>query len=436
MTQPLVLPRLKPLSPRKSATLCVLDIGCSKVVCLIAKLEPVESSDALRGRTHRARILGIGHQRSRGVKAGVVVNMEEAEASVRLAVDAAERMARVQVESVIVANAGGRLSAACFQANVPIYGAGVTANDLHRVLEATALRTAQPGRSVLHSLPNGFALDGASGIRDPRGMMGEKLGAQFHVVSADSAALRNLMLAIERCHLSVEAVVATPYAAGLSVLVDDEAQLGAIVLDIGGGSVSTGVFQDSKLVHADAFAIGGRHVTMDIARVLNIPLRDAERLKTLHGSAIFSPSDERETLPIVQVAEDRDNPAHIPRAHLNRIIAPRVEEILELARDRLNAAGHPVAGRRVVLTGGASQLTGLPDAARRILGGQIRIGRPLGVQGLPDSAKNPGFAVAVGLLIYPQFSAGEYFEPGRSGAAAPVSKGYFGRMGRWLRESF
>jgi cell division protein FtsA len=175
---------------------------------------------------------------------------------------------------------------------------------------------------------------------------------------------------------------------------------------------------------------------MDVARVLNIPLRDAERLKTLHGSAISSSSDERETLAIVQVAEDREAPAHIPRAHLNRIIAPRVEEILELARDRLNAAGHPVDGRRVVLTGGGSQLTGLPEAARRILGGQIRVGRPLGVQGLPDSAKNPGFAVSVGLLIYPQFAAGEYFEPGRQGRAAPAGKGYFGRVGRWLKESF
>ncbi len=363
--------------------------------------------------------------------------MEEAEASIRLAVDAAERMAKVQVESVIVANSGGRLGSVGYNANVPIHGPGVSDGDLHRVLEATALRTAQRGRSVLHSLPSGFSLDGAAGIRDPRGMMGESLGANLHIVSADSAALRNLMLAIERCHLQVEAVVATPYASGLSVLVDDEATLGAVVLDIGGGSVSIGVFEDSRLVHADAFALGGRHVTMDIARVLNIPLRDAERLKTLHGSAICSPSDDHETLAVVQVAEDRSHPAHIPRAHLNRIIAPRVEEILELVRDRLNASGHPVlSGRRVVLTGGASQLTGLPEAARRIIGGQIRVGRPLGAQGLPDSAKNPGFAAAVGLLIYPQFAGSEYFEPGRHGRPVAVQAGYLGRVGRWLKESF
>jgi cell division protein FtsA len=300
------------------------------------------------------------------------------------------------------------------------------------------LRTAQPGRAVLHSLPTGYALDGAAGIRDPKGMMGERLGADLHVVTADSAALRNLLLAVERCHLSVEAVVATPYASGLAVLVDDEAVLGATVLDLGGGSVGMGVFRDGRLVHADAVAVGGKHITMDIARGLNTRLSDAERLKTLYGSAISSPSDDRETLSVMQVGEERDSPIQVPKSQLARIIRPRVEEILELARDRLKAAGFgATSGSRIVLSGGSSQLTGLPEAARRILGGQVRVGRPLGVQGMPESAKNPGFAAAVGLLIYPQFSGIEHFEPSRAGhRTAPQSDGYFGRVGRWLKESF
>jgi cell division protein FtsA len=431
------LPRMKPISARKSAILCVLDVGASKVVCLIAKLIPAEPSDMLRGRTHRARILGIGHQRSRGIKAGVVIDMDETEAAVRLAVDAAERMAGVQVESVIVANSGGRLGSAYYHASVPLAG-GVGESDLHRVREATSLHTAQPGRSILHSLPTSYSLDAARGIRDPKGMMGERLGADLHVVSADSAALSNLLLAIERCHLSVEVVVATPYASGLAVLVDDESSLGATVLDVGGGSVGMGVFRNGKLVHADAVAIGGKHITMDIARGLNTRLSDAERLKTLHGSAMSSPSDDRESLSVMQVGEEGDSPVHVPKSHLARIIGPRVEEILELSRDRLKAAGFATsAGSRIVLSGGSSQLTGLPDAAKRILGGQVRIGRPLGVQGLPESAKNPGFAAAIGLLIYPQFAADEHFEPGRGGAAySRPSKSYIGRVGRWLKESF
>ena len=185
-------------------------------------------------------------------------------------------------------------------------------------------------------------------------------------------------------------------------------------------------------------AVGGKHITMDIARGLNTRLSDAERLKTLYGSAISSPSDDRESLSVMQVGEEGDSPIHIPKSQLARIIRPRVEEILELARDRLKAAGFAASsGSRIVLSGGTSQLTGLPDAARRILGGQIRIGRPLGVQGMPEAAKSPGFAAAVGLLIFPQFSGLEHFEPGRAGQGmAPQSENYFGRVGRWLKESF
>ncbi len=438
MTAFVTLPRIKKISARKSAILCVLDVGASKVVCLIAKLIPAAPSEMLRGRTHRTKILGIGHQRSRGIKGGVVIDMDETEAAVRLAVDAAERMAGVQVESVIVANVGGRLGSAYFHASVPIVGTGVGDADLHRVLEATSLRTAQPGRAVLHSLPTGYTLDGAAGIRDPKGMMGERLGADLHVVSADSAALRNLLLAVERCHLSVEAVVATPYASGLAVLVDDEAVLGSTVLDIGGGSVGMGVFRDGRLAHADAVAVGGKHITMDIARGLNTRLTDAERLKTLYGSAISSQSDDREMLTVKPVGDEGESLIHVPKSQLARIIKPRVEEMLELARDRLKAAGFPVvSGSRIVLSGGSSQLTGLPEAARQILGGQIRVGRPLGVQGMPESAKNPGFAAAVGLLIYPQFSGVEHFEPSRAGPRmAQQPEGYFGRVGRWLKDSF
>ncbi len=245
-------------------------------------------------------------------------------------------------------------------------------------------------------------------------MIGDELGADMHVVSSDSAAARNLMLAIERCHLDVEAMVATPYAAGLSALVDDEAEIGTALVDLGGGTTTIGVFAGGRLTHIDAVAVGGNHVTMDIARGLTIRLSDAERLKNLYGSCISSPSDERETISVAQVGEDGDHPIHMPKSHLVRIIRPRVEEILELVRDRLQAAGFgPEAGRRLVLTGGAAQLTGIPEAARRIVSNQVRVGRPLGIQGLPESAKSPAFSAAVGLLVYPQVAGIEHFEPRR-----------------------
>jgi len=431
-------PRLRQLSVRKSAVLSVLDIGTTKVACLIARLVPAEASDMLRGRTHRCKILGIGHQRSRGIKAGAVVDMDEAENAIRLAVDAAERMAGVQVESVIVNLSGGRPSSQLYHAKVAMGGKAVTDNDIHRVLEAAASRTDQQGRALLHSLPTGFSLDSTRGIRDPKGMIGDTLGADMHVVSCDGAAARNLMLAIERCHLDVEALVSTPYAAGLSALVDDEAEMGAALVDMGGGTTTIGVFADGHLTHVDAIAVGGNHVTMDIARGLTIRVSDAERLKTLYGSCISSPSDERETISVAQVGEDGEHPSHVPKSHLVRIIRPRVEEILELVRDRLKAAGFaPQAGRRLVLTGGAAQLNGMPEAARRIISNQVRIGRPLGIQGLPESAKSPAFSAALGLLIYPQVAGIEHFEPRRRVVLQSTgTDGYMSRMGRWLRESF
>jgi cell division protein FtsA len=432
-------PRLKPLSSRKSATLSVLDIGTSKIVCLVAELYPVEQSEILRGRTHLARIIGIGHQRSVGLKGGAVVDLESAENSIRQAVHSAERMAKVEIQSVIVNLTGGRLASQHFEAQIPVRQGPVTPSDVHRVLEAASAHSYVPGRTVLHALPTGFSLDAQSGILDPSGMVGERLGVDLHVVTAEAAAARNLMLAVERCHLGVEAVISTPYAAGLSALVDDEAEMGCAVVDMGGGTTSVGVFHGGHLVHVDAFAVGGHHVTMDIARGLTTRVSAAERLKTLYGSAIASASDDRDIVAVPQVDEDeRDVPNHLPKSHLVRIIKPRVEEIVELVRDRLRNAGFAAqAGRRVVLTGGASQLMGLPEVARRVLEGQVRVGRPLGIKGLPEAAKGPAFSAAVGLLVYPQVAHAEHFEPrGQGFFAGTGTDGYFSRVGRWLRESF
>jgi cell division protein FtsA len=431
-------PRMRPVSTRKTALLSVLDVGTSKVVCLVARLDPMEPSDMLRARTHRCRILGIGHQRSAGVKGGMIVDMDEAENAIRRAVDAAERMAGVQVESVIVNVTGGRVGSQLYNAQVAVQGRAVSEDDTHRVLEACVARTQNQGKAVLHSLPTGFSLGDMRSIRDPKGMIGEALGVDMHVVSCDATAARNLMLAIERCHLSIEAMVATPYAGGLSTLVDDEAELGTAIIDMGGGTTSLGVFSGGSLVRVDAIALGGNHVTMDLARGLNTRLADAERLKTLYGTCLASASDERETIAVTSVGDDGDHPTHLPKSHLVRIIKPRVEEILELTRDRLAKGGFSMhAGSRIILAGGASQLTGMAEAARRIFKGQIRLGRPLGIAGLPESAKNPSFSAVVGLLVYPQVAGIEHFRPGRGDSEqANGTNGYIARVGRWLRDSF
>ncbi len=437
MKHPMVPPRMKQLSPRRGATLAAIDVGTSKIACLIARLTPLTKVAPGDWRTHRIRILGIGHQRSRGVKNGLVVDMDEAESAIRQTVDAAERMAGVQLEGIIVSASGGRLASQHFAATTSIGGREVSDFDVHRVLEASATHHLHRGRVALHSLATGFSLDGVGGVHDPRNMIGEELGVDLHVATCDQAAVRNLALAVERGHLAIEAMAAAPYAAGLAVLEPDEAEMGVIVVDMGAGSTSLAVFAGGALTHVDAVVLGGNHVTMDIARGLDVRLSDAERLKTFHGAAIASPSDDRETITFDHVGESGQHPVHAPKSHLVRIIRPRVEETLEFLRDRLAKAGYPAgASRRVVLTGGACQLTGAPEAARRILGGQVRVGRPIGVEGLPEAARSPAFATAAGLFVYPQVAGREYFEPRREQKLATGTDGYMSRVGRWLKESF
>ncbi|WP_094505134.1 cell division protein FtsA [Brucella thiophenivorans] len=424
---------------RKVRLLTVLDVGSSKVSCVIARLRPHESGVLLPGRTHRMEVLGIGHQRSRGVKSGVIIDLDAAEQSIRLAVDAAERMAGLTVDSLIVNISAGRLKSETFTASVNLGGHEVEQTDIRRVLSAGAKQALAAERHLVHSLPVGYTLDGERGIRDPLGMLGDSLGVDMHVLTADAAPLRNLELCVNRCHLSVEAIVATPYASGLAALVGDEAEMGAACIDMGGGTTTISVFSEGKFIHADAVAIGGNHVTMDVARGFSTRMEDAERLKVMYGSALPSAADDRDLISVPPIGDDeRDVPNQYPRSVLTRIIRARVEETLELVRDRLNQSGlGHIVGKRVVLTGGASQLPGMPEAARRILARNVRIGRPLGIAGLPEAAKGAAFSATVGLLIYPQVAGIE--ERSVKAASSGLMTGTGGRIqrvGRWLRESF
>jgi len=431
-----ITPKMKPISPRRSAIVAILDIGTSKIVCVIARLRPQTSQDTLRHRSHGVQVLGIGHTEARGIKAGAVINLAQAEAAVRHAVDLAERAASVQLESVILSVSAGRIGSELYTATVNVAGS-ITENDISSVLTASSDHSVREGRVLLHSLPIGYALDGVRGIGEPRGMLAREFGVDMHAVTCDITAARNLMLVVERCHLSIETMVAAPYAAGLSVLADDEAELGAALVDMGAGTTTTAVFSSGRFVHADSFALGGQHVTMDLARGLNTPVAEAERIKTLHGSVIGGSSDERDMISVPRVGEDEQEPPQfVSRANLVRIIKPRVEEILEMVRDRLAASPFSAEPRaRVIFTGGASQLTGVPELAANILNRPVRLGRPLGISGLPDAAKGPAFAVAAGLLVYPQAAHLEHFEPRRT-RQLMTGTGYIARVGRWLRESF
>lgn len=435
------LPVMRPLSAKRSTIVSVLDVGTSKVCCIIAKLRPRGESEMLPGRTHTIEVLGIGHQKARGIKAGVIIDLDAAEHSIRLAVDAAERMAGVTVESLIVNVSAGRLVSEAFSADIDLGGHPVRDEDIAQVLRAGAEHALAHERSVVHSLPIGYSLDEEHGISDPRHMLGDKLGVDMHVVTAENPPLRNLELCINRSHLSVEAMVATPYASGLAALVEDEAEMGVACIDFGAGTTTLSVFMAGRFVFTDAIAVGSHHVTMDIARGFSTRIDEAEKLKVLHGSALVGSNDDTAMVAVPQIGDEGDSGHQVPRAHLTRIVRPRVEEILELVRDRLNRSGFAGAvGKRLVLTGGGSQLNGLGEVARRVLARNVRLGRPLGVKGLPAAAKGAAFSTAIGLLIYPQMAQLENFSShGQSRSRtikATGTQGPIAKFSSWLRESF
>jgi cell division protein FtsA len=254
-------------------------------------------------------------------------------------------------------------------------------------------------------MPLTFAVDDTTGIADPRGLHCATLTARLHVIDAAATALRSLGACIARCDLDIAELVSAPMAAGLATLVPDERELGATVLDMGGGTTGMAVFAEGQLLHTAQLPVGGAHVTNDLARVLSTPVAHAERLKTLYGNVEGSPDDERELLPVPLVGEEDHQMARIPRSMVVNIIRPRLEETFEMVRDRLDSSGlNRAAGGRVVLTGGACQLSGAREMAARMLNRQVRLGRPHGLRGLPDSASGPAFATAAGLLSW---AAGE-----------------------------
>ena len=254
-------------SAPRTETVSVLDIGSTKITCIIARLKPCDDMDVLHGRTHRIEVAGIGHQKSRGIKSGFVVNLDEAEQAIRMAVDTAERMAGLTVESLIVNTSAGRLKSTIISANIALNGQTVTQADVRRLVATGMQRCAETDREIVHAFPTAFTLDGDIGIADPIGLSGETLGVSIHLMTADSGPQRNLELCVNRAHLAVANFVATPFASGLAALVADEAQLGAACVDFGGGTTSIGIFSGGKFVHGTVLPIGGQHITMDIAQI-------------------------------------------------------------------------------------------------------------------------------------------------------------------------
>jgi len=419
---------LKKKNPAKvrNGLVAALDIGTTKVSCFIAK----------PGGIGGARILGIGHHVSKGLRCGTIIDMDAAEAAIRSTVEAAEQMAGDNIHGVMVNVAGANLQSRLIAYEISIAGHQIGDPDLRRVLDLSSPFAEKPAdHELIHAIPVGYSIDGNRGVRDPRGMYGQRLGVNVHLVTAASGPIRNLLATIARCHLDVEAMMVAPYASALASLVDDEIQLGVTLIDMGGGTTTVAVFFDGELVHAGCVPVGGVHVTNDIARGLSTPLAQAERMKTLYGNAIPSPADDREMITVPLIGDDGGvESQQVPRSMLVGIIRPRIEETFELVRAHLENTGFDkVAGRRVVLTGGASQMPGVREVAGLILDKQVRLGRPKPIEGLAESVSGPAFSTCAGLLLAALKKPAE-----AQGAYRPSEEpnGRLGRIGQWIRENF
>ena len=414
---------------RRPGIVGLLDVGTSKVAAaVLVPCNPAESD--LFG----FRIAGIGMHRSRGVKAGVLVNLDDAETAVRGAVGQAERAAGVTLDTVIVSVACGRITSQHFAARTHVESGLVRDEDIARVMEAGRAYAEREGRALLHLNRLGYRLDGAPGTAEARGLAAQSLAADLHAVTADDAPLRNLLMLIERCYLNCAGVVVTPYASALAVTTAEERELCVTCIDFGAGTVSIAIFAEGRFAGADVIPVGSQHITFDIARTLQTPLAEAERIKTLYGTLLGAQSDEHETLTYPLAGEDDGATYQTTKARLTEIIRPRFAQILGLVRERLGQnPASAFAGDHVVLTGGASQLIGAAEFAANELGRPVRLGRPLALPGLPQSVAGPHFSTLTGLAF--AAAAGEATETGL-GAGSGDEEGYLGRVGSWLRTSF
>ena len=402
-----------------------LDIGTVKVCCLIARLEHGVPT-----------LLGLGHQRSRGLKSGMVVDADEAEKAVRAAVGQAERMAGISLDRVVLSVSCGRLRSASFAARSAIEGAVVGDSDINRILAAGEAYLDRAGRTIVQVMRSAWRLDTAADILDPRGLAGRELAIDLTAVTADDGPLRNLLGIVERGHMVADRLVAAPYASALVTSTETERRLGVLVVDMGGGLTSFAAFAEGRLLHADSVPVGGNHLTFDLARELVSTVPEAERIKTLYGTLVdaASNSDEIFSYP---VAGDDDGALHqASKAQLREIARQRIDGLIDLVLERLNAAGLArIAERCVVLTGGASQMPGLDQAWIARLGCSARIGRPQPIRRMPESVCSPAFSTAIGLV---NVAATHGAETGgaRSFEAGRHERSYFDRMHRWISESF
>jgi cell division protein FtsA len=399
---------------RTEGLITAVDIGSSKVAAVIA--QPTEGG---------LQVLGTGQRESRGVKHGLVADMERTEHAIREAVEQAERIARTNIEEVWVSFSAGGLYSDVASVEVELGGQRIADGDVDQLLEAGRRSIDPKGREVLHAQPTLYTLDGLKGVKNPRGLHAERLGVDIHVVSADPSPVRNLDLCVRSAHLAVKSIVASPIATAMACLTEEERELGVALVELGGGVTNVSLHAGGLLVGLASLPIGAGEITDDIASAFGTRRAQAERLKCFHGSAQTSPRDNHEMIEVAAVAgEEGGDPVRISRAQLIAVIRQRLEHWFAQIEEALKALGFtgPVA-RRLVLTGGGAELKGIADYAQGVLGRAVRVGRPRGLIGLPEAHSGMGFSTLAGLVLFAASDPVDLRQPASAQSITRLSPG-------------
>ena len=421
--------------------IAVLDVGTSKIGCLILKFDGTEEKidgdgvGSLAGQSG-FQVIGSAITKSRGIEYGEIVSMPETERAIRTALQSAQKLANSRVDHVIACVSGGSPRSYGLEGGIDIKSEIVDDKDIADVLGSCGIPAFEPDREILHAQPVNFSLDHRTGLSDPRGQIGKYLSVDMHMLTIKEKTIQDLAYCVKRCDLELAGVASSSYMSALSSLVEDEKELGAACIDLGGGSTNISIFWKKHMIFAETIKMGGELVTRDVSMGLQIPLSTAERIKTRNGGVVATGLDDREMIEIANETGDWELDRRIiSRSDLIGIIRPRIEEILEETRACLSNAGfEDLPSQKIILTGGASQVPGIDNLANKILGQQVRLGRPMRIHRLPQAFSGANCAGLVGLSIFAAHPQDEWWD------FSPRSKNFSGqsvsRVFRWFKDNW
>ncbi len=398
-----------------------LDIGTTKICAIVGEL----TDDGLD-------IIGIGSNPSKGLRKGVVVNIESTVQSIQRAIDEAEAMAGTEITQVYTGIAGGHIKSFSGRGVVALKDREVREADIQRVIEQAKTVNIPVDREVIHVLPQEFIVDDQTGIKEPMGMAGGRLEAKVHIVTGAVASAQNIIKCANRAGLNVADIVLQPLASADAVLSEQEKELGVCLVDIGGGTTDIAIFQNGSIVHTAVIALGGNNLTNDIAVGLRTPMDQAERIKQKFGAALTRLVEKQDSIEVPSVGGRE--PRVMGRQILSEILEPRVEEIFQLVHHELERNGfQEMLASGIVITGGSTLLPGMVELAEEVIGMPVRRGGPQGIGGLVDVVKSPVYATGVGLVVYGARNQDrKLFRAQEDSMFRKVSR----RMGEWLQEVF